>query len=320
MEDLHKLWGFVQVARCGSFSAAAERLGVSASALSKSVARLEEKMGIRLFMRTTRSLHLTGEGQDLFDRVSRSFSDIEESLNLVGHAGNEPSGLILLSTVTSYGRHSILPILPQFLERYPLIDLRLSFHDGGRGLTRQPFDIRITWGEEKERDKVEKLLCKMPLILVASPRYLAHRGLPKAPQDLYQHECISVALPGLDRPHWIFSLRRALPDSEPYVLYPKGRVVVMDELDVVSDAAVAGLGITLISAQNVLTQLRDGSLIRLLPQYDVKGHSDKQVEIVMQYPQRKHLSARAGLLVDYLLEKLREKNDAQAFGIDVAPD
>lgn len=309
MEDLHKLWGFVQVAHAGTFSSAAERLGLSASALGKSVARLEKNMGVRLFTRTTRSLHLTSEGQALFDRMNRSFGDIEEALNLLRQSGDQPSGLVRLSTVTAYGRYSILPILPEFLVRYPLLDLRLSFHDGGRGLTRQAFDVRVTWGEDKERDKVAKRLCIMPLILIASPEYLARKGMPRKPQDLERHECITAALPDIERPHWVFARRAGHRDAEPYVLHPRGRIVVADELDVVSDAAVAGLGVTVVAVQNVMRQLRDGSLVRLLPQYEIQGHSAKHTEIILQHPQRKHMAPRTRLLVDFLLEKLEGKDE-----------
>jgi DNA-binding transcriptional LysR family regulator len=312
MDDLHKLWGFVQVAQAGTFSAAAERVGLSASALGKSVSRLEQSMGLRLFTRTTRSLHLTSEGQLLFDRMNRSFGDIEETLNLLRHAGDAPMGVVRLSAVTSYGRYSIIPILPEFMARYPLIDVRLSFHDGVRGLTRQAFDIRVTWGEEKERDKVAKHLCTMPLILVASPQYLGRKGMPRKPQDLEQHECIATALPDIERVHWVFMLRNGKQGTEPYFLHPKARIVVAGELDVVTDAALAGLGVTVISAHNVITQLQEGSLVRLLPQYEILGHSDKHTEIILQHPPRKHMAPRTRLMVDYLLEKLEGKGNIES--------
>jgi DNA-binding transcriptional LysR family regulator len=306
MEELRNLLGFVRVVHAGGFSAAAAESGLSAAALSKNVARLEVKLGVRLLARTSRSVQLTQDGELLYERVSRSFSDIQESLDFARSARSAPAGLVRLSTVTAYGRAALLPVLPDFLKRYPAINLQISFHDGGRGLRRQPFDVRITWGEELENDKVAKPLDRVPLMLVASPAYLAGRALPETPHDCEQHDCIGVILPGGGRAQWKLQLRTSgRRGGALHTFVPKGRLVIMDELDVAIDAALAGLGIAAVDSRVVATHLSQGSLVRLLPDYDLLSHSDQLGQIVIQYPQKLYAAPRVRAVVDYLIERLQ---------------
>jgi len=307
VQELRNLWHFVQVANAGGFTAAAGRLSLSTAALSKSVARLEARMGVKLFVRTSRRLHLTGEGRALFDKVDGSLRAIEDSLEQVRETTTEPEGSVLLSTVTAYGKHCVLPLVSQFLARYPKIDLVMSFHDGGRGLSREAFDVRINWGEAREQGKVSQTLCQMPLILVASQAYLSRRGVPRTPTDLAAHDCINVALPYGVRAQWTFIPRGGSKRSRVTVT-PTGRLIVMDELDAVADAAVAGLGLTVSSAENVLDALRDGRLVRVMDDYTVIGNDTSRGEIIVQYPRRKYLPKKVRVLVDFLLERLKGRN------------
>lgn len=309
MDELRNLWCFVQVARAGSFTAAAERLAVSTAALSKNIARLEAKLGVRLFIRTTRSLQLTGEGQSLYERLANAFGEIEASVDGLHAASEDPAGVVRLTTVTAYGKHCVLPVLHEFLERYPRIDLLMSFHDTGRGLTRQSFDIRINWGEEREQDKVAHTLCSMPLVLVGSPAYFARRGMPRTPEDLQHHDCVNVALASGVRARWTFTPKDAARRrrSGPVTVVPKGRVVVMDELDAVVDAAQMGLGLTVTAAENALQPLRAGTLIPVLTDYDIAGQESNS-SIIIQYPRRSQLAPRVRVLADFLVERLKGKD------------
>jgi DNA-binding transcriptional LysR family regulator len=315
VDELRNLWHFVQVAHAASFTAAAGRLSVSTAALSKSVARLERRMGTRLFVRTARNLHLTDEGRALFEHVADAFGEIEDSLEQARDSGLEPIGVVRLSTVTAYGKHCVLPLLPQFLDRYPQIDLVMSFHDGQRGMTRQAYDVRINWGEEREQDKVAQTLCRMPLTLVASPQYLARRGVPRKPEDLEGHDCVNVVLASGARAHWTFVARKGGRGSGRRItVAPKGRLIVTDELDAVADAAVAGLGLTVSSAENVLNELSAGTLVRVLTDYEVLGNGAINSEIIIQYPRKKLLPSRIRALVDFLLEHLKGRNPLTVAG------
>lgn len=311
MDDLRSLSHFVEIARHGSFSTAAAKLGLTNAALSKSIARLEKSLDLRLFTRTTRSLHLTGEGQLLFERLAPSFESIDEALDQVGNIKAEPVGLVRLSTTTGFGEYWVLPLLPEFLARHPGINLTISFHESGRGLTRQAFDVRINWGEQPEKDKVAQPLCTLSLMLVASSAYLARRGVPKTPADLASHECITGMMPGGTQPRWVFvkrSARKTNGRSRRIEFAPRGRVVVTDELEAITHAIKASLGISLAVEKMVQDGLRDGSLVRLLPDYEVYGEGTPASEVVIQYARRKHLPLRVRLLVDFLIERLGDRS------------
>jgi DNA-binding transcriptional LysR family regulator len=311
MDDLRSLRHFIEIARHGSFTAAAGKLALTTPGLSRSIAALEKRLGMRLFVRTTRSLHLTAEGQALFERLAPSFESIETTLNQVGVASHEPVGLVRVSTVTAFGKHCIVPLLPEFFALHPGIDLAISFHDGARGLTRQSYDVRINWGEEREKNKVAQVLSTMPLILVGSPGYFAQRGVPRTPDDLARHECISTALANGTRSRWMFVKRNARKRggaARRIEFVPRGRLIVMDELDAVGNAAMAGLGLTLSAAENIFDELRDGTLVRVMADYDIYGNDPVQEEIIIQYPARKYLSPKVRVLVDFLLERLRGRN------------
>jgi DNA-binding transcriptional LysR family regulator len=309
VRELHGLWHFVQAARSGSLTQAAVRLGISTAALSKSISRLEKNTNTRLFVRTARHLQLTGEGADLLARVSSAFDTIQDSVDRVHSGRNSLSGVVRLSTVTAYGKHCLVPVLSKFLDSYPTVDVLISFHDGTRELTRQAYDIRINWGEEREQDKVSQTICQMPLVLVASPEYLAKHGTPAHPDDLKHHDCINVILADGSHAHWSFlSSAGARRNRQRITITPKGRVTVRDELDAVADAAVAGLGITVSSVENVLGELRDGSLVRLLPNYQIEGQNELGTNIIMQYPRKELLSPRARALVDFILQNLKGRN------------
>jgi len=320
MQDLHNLWYFTQIARAGSFTAAAEALSLSIAALSKSIAKLEQRMELRLFVRTSRSLQLTDEGRALLTKVGSAFDTIERSYQDVRHTGREPAGLVRLSTVTAYGKHCVLPLLPRFFSSYPQIDLLVSLHDGGRGLTRQGFDIRINWGEEREQDKVAQTLCKMPLILVASPDYLARRGTPRSPEELRTHECINVGLASGSRAHWTF-----MPRSRPgrsrsgITVVPKGRLVITDELDGVADAAEAGLGLTVSSVENVLSALREGRLVRVLEDFTITGQGDKHDQIIMQYARNPQMPLKVRVVLDFLLAQLKGRDPLEIVARSTGP-
>jgi DNA-binding transcriptional LysR family regulator len=245
----------------------------------------------------------------LLDRVAKPFGEIEQSFDVVGQNGVDPAGIVRLSTVTAYGKHCVLPLLPEFLALHPRIDVVMSLHDRQRGMTRQPFDIRINWGEAYEQGKVSRILCRMPLILVASPEYLRRHGTPLEPEDLLSHECINVMLSNGVRAHWTFVNRRGgRGKGRQTTVIPKGRLVVMDELDSVAEAAMAGLGLTVSSMENVLSALRDGTLVQVLDDHEIQGRDRRASEVVIQYARGKQLSPRARVLVDFLPERLQGRN------------
>jgi DNA-binding transcriptional LysR family regulator len=305
MNELRSLHHFVETARVDSFSAAAQKLSLSNAALSKSIARLERQLGARLFVRTTRSLHLTDEGRMLLNRVGTSFDRIDEALGLVAGVKAAPAGLVKLSTTTGFGKRCVLPLLPEFLANHPSIELAISFHDSGRGLSRQACDVRINWAEQPEQDKVARLLCRLPLMLVGGADYLERRGKPRTPAQLTQHDCITMSSGRGAPSRWVFTPPDTHGASACHAVTPRGRVVVMDEVDAIADAVRAGLGVSLMTADGAAAGLRDGSLVQLLGDYDVAEEGSPAPEVYIQYARREHLPLRVSALVDFLVEHLQ---------------
>lgn len=302
MDELRSLYVFVQVVHHGSLRSAAVALDLTPAALSKSLSRLEKRLDLRLFSRSSRSLTLSDDGRRLFERLEGSFGDIRATLQGLEEERGEIAGTVRLSTVTGYGRTRILPVLKEFFGRYPRVEIVMSIHDGARGVGRHAYDVRINWGEEREQNKVAHRLQKMDLMLVASPGYLREHGTPAEPSDLAAHHCITVSLPNHQRGRWQFTHRNGR--SRPETILPKARLVIGDELSAVVDAAEAGLGLTVISRDLIERELARGTLVQALPQYRIEGSDPLQTEIIIQHPPRKHMSAATRALVDFLREKL----------------
>lgn len=307
IDDLRDLRYALEVARRSSFSLAAASLAVSPAAVSKAVARLERNLGVALFYRNSRAVQLSSEGRRLISRISGAFESIDLSLGEMRDARSEPAGLVRVSTFTVFGRTRLAPLLPLFFERFPLVSVSVTFHDGQPGLTRQAFDVRITWGERLDNDKIAHVLCDLPIALVASPDYLARHAPIRSPADLQDHACILVELASGVHPRWTFHRRAdAVPGSGParFSFSPKGRLTVGGELETVADAARFGLGPTLIEETVVREHLRNGSLVRLLPDYMVEMGDKLQRQAVMQYRREPQLSQVARSFVDFLVAEV----------------
>lgn len=306
MDDLRNLRSFTQVARHGSFAAAAAHLAISPPALSKSIARLEASLGVRLFVRTTRHMELTTEGARLLERIGDAFGTIEDAVTGFQSSDSQRSGLVRLSATTSYARHCVLPVLREFLDTHPGIQVRLSVHDGGRGISRQADDLRITWGEEREQGKVARLLCRLKLVLVASPFYIQRHGLPRRPNDLATHQCVASLLPSGSRPQWKFTrtTRRGVTTGPTEAYTPTGALTIVDELDAVADAALLGLGVTVVAEFAAIDAIREGRLIQLLPAYEIVAHSSQQSEMIIQYASASSMPRRVRIVLDFLIERL----------------
>jgi len=307
VDDIRDLRYALEVARCHSFSTAASNLAVSPAALSKAVARLERSLGVSLFYRNSRAVQLSTEGAGLIAQISGAFENIDLSLVNLRDMRKEPAGTVHVSTFTVFGRTRLAPLLPLFFERFPLISVSVTFHDGQPGLTRQAFDVRITWGERLDNDKIAHVLCDLPIALVASPDYLSRHPPIATPADLQNHACILVELASGVHPRWTFQRRpdaAATAGPARYSFAPKGRLTVRGELQTVADAARHGLGPTLIDETVVREHLRDGSLVRILPDYQVEMGDKLQHQAVMQYRREPQLTQAARTFVDFLMDEV----------------
>lgn len=288
----------------GSFTAAARQLGVSTTAVSKSIARLEGRLDTRLFNRTTRQLHLTAEGQLFFEHVDAGLARVRQATDLLRDAREGPAGTLRISTVTHFGRYFLMPLLPDFLAAFPKISLEISINDAMPDLVEGGFDMGIVHGKPRETRYVSRRLYRLPLVLVASPEYLARKGEPHTPQELPNHDCV-VAVGPSGQAVWSFQQTRPSGTDRHYLHHPIGRVVVSKLLDTVVDAALMGLGVTVAFVESVLPHLQSGRLQVLLPDYLIEDQGDANVEIHVQYPNREYVSLKVRALADFLAERFR---------------
>lgn len=306
MDDISGLIPFVQAVKSGSFTAAAKQLGISTTAVSKSIARLERRLDTRLFNRTTRRLHLTAEGQLFYDHVDAGLARVRQASALLRDAREGPAGLLRVSTVTYFGRYFLMPLVPDFLAAYPKVNLEISINDEMPDLVEEGFDIGIVHGKPKETRYISRRLYRLPLVLVASPEYLVRKGEPHTPQELKHHDCV-VAVGTAGRAVWGFQhvSPQVTETAAHYLHYPTGRVVVSKLLDTVVDAALMGLGVTVAFVESVLPHLQSGRLRVLLPDYLIEDQGDVNVEVHLQYPHREYVSLKVRALADFLVERFR---------------
>jgi DNA-binding transcriptional LysR family regulator len=288
MNKFQAINAFVRVAESGGFTAAANKLGLSASAVTKAIMRLENELGAQLFTRTTRQLRTTEFGQEFYVRCVRILADLEEAEIAVKRDNKAVKGRVRAVLPFSFGRVTVVPELPKFFKRYPEIALELNFSDGPVDIIAEGYDVAVRTGTVRDSRLTTRLLLKSVQVTAASPAYLKSRGTPKVPADLAQHNCIV----GRFGPEWGF--RR--PDGRRFVVRVNGDTVI-NSGDVLREAAVAGLGIVQGTWWLLRKDLERGSLSSILTNYALQG-----TPIALFYPANKHLPQKTRAFLDFLIE------------------
>jgi len=193
---------FVRVVERTSFSAAAAELGLTPSAVSKIVTRLENRLGAQLLHRTTRRLALSPEGEVYFARAHQIMTDIDEAEAEVARSRGAPRGRLRVNTSTGFGVHQLAPALPEFCKRYPDVDVELSITDRIVDLVADHADVAVRAGAIGDTSLIARKIADVGRVICAAPRYLAQRGIPARPADLKDHDCIVLTAPGHNR--WPF--------------------------------------------------------------------------------------------------------------------
>lgn len=297
MKNLQGLVSFIEAAGAGSFTAAAQRLDLSPAAVSKNVARLEAELQVRLFQRTTRRLTLTGEGEAFLASAAPALADLDAAVGAMAQRRDEPVGRVRISVGVSFGRRYVMPLLPRLLAAYPRLMVELSLDNRSIDLVAEGFDIGIRGGFVHDASWVARRVCRLPMVLVASPAYLAAHGLPDTPQALAAHQLLGVRFAGGQVSPWRF---RKPGGRTLQTIEPAARLWCSDPESLV-DLALAGNGICQTGLHHVLPHLQAGRLKLLL--HD-QHHADDR-EIVLHYPHRRFLSPRVRVVVDALLAQLR---------------
>lgn len=304
MENFSSIECFVRSAEVGSFAEAARRLSLTPAAVGKSVAKLEARLGVRLFQRSTRSLTLTEAGQRFLGEVSASLNTIQNAVANLASAEGQPTGTLKVSMGTVFGRLYILPLLGEFLRRYPAITPDWHFDNRQVDLIGQGFDAAIGGGFDLPQGVVARKLAPAHRVLVASPDYLAEHPDIQHPEDLQDHLGILIRSPQTGRIRsWPLTHR----NQEHSPLSLKARMTMSDS-EAACAAAEQGLGIALVSMPFAVPYLRSGNLQRVLPDWYVDDGN-----ISLYYSEHKLLPGKTRAFVDFVIEQFARQNLAQLF-------
>jgi DNA-binding transcriptional LysR family regulator len=302
---LDRLTGLVAFARAGSigsYTAAARSLSISPSAVSKSVQRLEQHLGISLFTRTTRSLTLTPEGRELHERALRLLRDVEEIEQVAMTARSEPSGTLRIAAPLPIGLHVIAPALPAFRKLYPKVTVDLRLNDQIVDIIEQGIDIAVRIGDLADSRLLSRRLASHRLCCFASPAYLEARGTPMHPDELEGHDTVNLRYQSTGQAlHWPFRIGDRMIEIVP----PSGIVVDMSDALVATLAAGGGIGIsaTFIAAPYVAR----GELVPVLSEFAVKRHN-----ITALWPESRRTNPAVRAFLTRLHEVFQERMEAVA--------
>ena len=282
---------FVAVAETGSFTRAAARLRVSSSHVSRQLARLEDRLGARLFFRTTRRVAPTEAGQLFYGRCRRLLAERDLAFEAVGDLQEQPRGLLRLTSAVTYGERFVVPLVNDFLALHPQLSVEIHLTNEPVDLVEQRFDLAVRLGRLPESSLVATRLAPRAMYLCAAPAYLDRRGTPERIDDLAHHDCLVGTSDS-----WSFH-----EEGGERLLRPQGRWRCNSGLAVL-DAALRGAGICQLPDYYVSEHVRAGRLVALLPH-----NMPPNAAVWAVYPQKRHLAARVRLLIEHLRAGLAER-------------
>ncbi|MCJ7995400.1 LysR family transcriptional regulator [Rhizobium cremeum] len=286
---------FVRVVEAGSFSEAARLMLMTPSTVSKLIARLEARLGVRLIERSTRRLALTVEGQFYYERSQALLAQLDETEQQIAHGGAEPEGIVRITSSVSFGTTALEPILPAFFEAYPKVIVDLSLSDEVIDLYLDRTDIAIRVGKLPDSNLMARKLGETKRCIVASPAYLERHGTPTAPEELVHHNCLG------------FNFRRAMPV---WPMREGGRIVermlsgslLVNNGDTLRRMAIAGVGIIRLADYHLRGPIERGELVELLADSDI-GVVD---EVHALYRGSQFLPARVRAFLDFAVPRMQK--------------
>ncbi|CAN7543489.1 LysR family transcriptional regulator [Aquipseudomonas alcaligenes] len=292
MDRLTGLIAFARAASLGSYTAAARDLSVSPSAISKSVQRLEQHFGLKLFSRTTRSLTLTPEGRDLYERALRILREVEDIDQAAVASRAEPSGTLKVTAPPPIGLNILAPAIPRFRERYPKLAIDLRLGDPYADIIEQGIDVAVRVGNPVDSRLISKNLGPHRIAAFASPAYLARRGTPLELRDLANHDCVNFRYQSSGQAlRWPFSV-----DGKVVELVPDATIVI-DASDAVAAVVAAGGGIGISPTYVAAPYVARGELTPLFPEFAVDRSS-----ITALWPESRRGSPNVKAFVGFLEE------------------
>jgi len=283
---------FAQVVEARTFSAAAERLGMSTSLASRHVSALERSLAVKLLHRSTRRLNVTEAGALFYEHCARIVQEAQAAEERLTHTQKEPAGLVKVSAVPAFTVRHVVPALSDFQARYPRIHVKLSCTNRAVDLAEEGFDLGIRISKKPDPGLVARKLADNRSALCASPEYLARHGVPRRIGELAQHACVAF-------PPAMYKGTLTLRRGRQKTVVPVSGTFETDEMDVARAAVIAGLGIGVLPLYMSAEALRRGELVPILRQYEVVP----ETAIYLVYLPNRTLSSRVRALVDFLVDR-----------------
>ncbi|WP_336354690.1 LysR family transcriptional regulator [Pseudomonas granadensis] len=291
LHNLNDIAAFVSSVNAGSFTAAAKQLGLTRSAVGKSIVRLESRLQVRLLNRTTRSLSMTDDGQILYERCVGILQELDAVEDALAFRRSTPSGRLRMSLPVALGRLHVVHHIERCLKDWPSLAIDATFSDRLVDLIEEGFDLAIRIGPPKDDSGLlTRTVACQQMITCASPKYLAEHSAPQTPADLADHPCLHFVSGGRLLP-WNFRVQ-----GQPVPVIHAGRLQ-MDSAEALHQATVAGLGIATLPSYVVNDDLRSGALVQLLGAY---AEAAEPIRVI--YPSKRHLSPKVRLFIDKLVE------------------
>lgn len=285
---------FVRVAEARSFSGAARKLGITPSGASKAITRLEDRLGVRLVHRTTRSVSLTDDGAAFYDRCRQILVELEDAETALTRRRANPRGRLRVQMPVGFGHRILVPLLAQFIDLYPELVVDAELTDRDPDLADEGLDAAVRIGELGDARLIAKRLCDLRFVTVASPQYLERHGEPRTPDELERHRCLVYYFPHTHRYRdWNFSA-----NGVPYSRSFSGSLN-LNNSQALLDAAIAGAGVANVATFIAFDALRAGALKAILRDYVCVGPA-----VWVVYLQRRHLSPRVQTFVDFLTSRI----------------
>ena len=294
MDKLKAFETFVSVATKGSLTAAARGEGVAPAIIGRRLDALEEHLGVKLMVRTTRRITLTHEGSAFLEDCQRLLADVANAEASVSAGGVKASGHLRITAPAGFGRRHVAPLVPRFRELHPDVSISLNLSDRVVDLAAEGFDCAVRVGDLPDSSLVSVRMADNRRLCVATPQYLARHGMPEQPSDLLQHACLTLSSDASQTRGWAFRVPTEGGGHEVIHLRPTGPMDCSDG-QVLHQWCLAGLGIAWRSTWEVEAEVRRGELVPLLETFAAPPNG-----IYAVFPQRKHLPLRLRLWIDFI--------------------
>jgi DNA-binding transcriptional LysR family regulator len=289
MDRLKQIESFAAVALKGSLTAAASAEGVAPAVIGRRIDALEERLGVKLLVRTTRRITLTHEGSAFLEDCQRLLADIASAEASVSAGGVKASGHLRITAPAGFGRRHVAPLIPAFVQQHPEVSLSLNLSDRVVDIVNESVDCAVRVGDMPDSSLVSVRLADNRRLCVATPEYLKRAGTPAQPSELARHECLVLSSDASQTRGWAFMV-----EGELVHLRPRGRLDCSDG-QVLHDWCLQGLGIAWRSTWEVEREIAEGRLVALLEAFAAPPNG-----IYAVFPQRKHLPLRVRLWIDFI--------------------